>query len=482
MIKRVSALILSIVLLFSISSTVFACDEKQTNTYVTQILFGDSALSKANDENTKMLMSALYLCSEQCNNQGQDKIEYLKGKKVAGIPALKDLSLNPNELIRCSHNKWEYEYAPAKKIQANRKKVLQNTVNKVFDFGLVNNWFGSKDGKCNSFAALLYYLHILSDSLATDPNASQANINGKRIPAYTGKPFAVINQNQPSFSEDLKKKTKLDIQYSHLDGLGRAGTAFGVIGPENLKSSDSRDSSSSVRPSGWKQNYYKTVIGSNKDDGHLFERCHIIAHMLGGDDKDYNFITGTRYLNQIGMKPIEEQINSYIKFNNKHVLYRVTPVYKKDNLLASGVQIEAYSIEDEGKGISYNLFLYNVQPGIDLSYTNGENKQSDMTAGAKDVLPFAVFGANDNKPDLIHEIEKHLAVLFEGEKPSSTYTAMMNRIKSIAADARSVGNKGESEAMCYIEMKKYQYAFFDVLKSYVPELLRKEKFFTSVFK
>ena len=110
MTKRRSTIILAIVLLFSISSTVFACDEKQTNTYVTQIIFGNNAFSKTNDENVKMLMSALYLCSEQSDNQGQDKIDCLKKGKVPGVPALKDLNIKSNILMQCSHNKWEYEY------------------------------------------------------------------------------------------------------------------------------------------------------------------------------------------------------------------------------------------------------------------------------------------------------------------------------------------------------------------------------------
>ena len=482
MIKKMSAFIITIVLLLSIGSTVFACDEKQTDMYVTQILFGNSAQSKKADENVKMLMSALYLCSEQCDNSGQDKVDYLKERRVFGIPSLKNLNVKSNDLMQCSHKKWEYEFSPAQKTQANRKKVLLNTVNKVFDFGLVNNWFSSKEGKCNSFAALLYYSHILSDSLAADPTVSQVNINEKRTPSYVGKPYTVINQNQPSFSTDLKKRTKSFIQYSSLDNLGRAGVAFGIVGPDTLKTSDSKEPSSSIRPTGWKQNKYKEIIGSDNDEGVLFERCHLIAHMLGGDEKTANYITGTRYLNKTGMKPIEEEIGKYIKFNNKHVLYRVTPIYKRDNLLATGVQLEAYSIEDEGKGVCYNVFLYNVQPGIYINYTSGENRKSDMTAGDEDVIPFAVYNASENKPDLIFEINKHLEILFDDQKTSMEYAGMMNKIKSIAADARAVGNRGESRAQCYVKMKEYQYKYFEVLKAYVPRLLKKESFFMSAFK
>lgn len=481
MIRRLSAFIMVLVLLLSVSSTSFACDEKQTNTYVTKILFGSSAQSKTNDENVKMLMSALYLCSEQSDNQGKDKIDYLKGKKVSGIPTLKDLNIKSSVLMQCSHNKWEYEFEPAKKIQANRKKVLRNTVNKVFDFGLINNWFGSKEGKCNSFAALLYYSHILSDSLASNPEAGQVNLNGKKIPSYVGKPYVTINNNKPSFSTDLKNKKELPIQYSPLDNLGRAGAAVGIVGPDTLKTSDSRDRSS-FKPTGWKQNKYKEVIGSENDAGYLYERCHVFAHMLGGEEKETNYFTGTRYLNKIGMYDIEKVVCEYVKNNNKHVLYRVTPVYKGDNLLASGVQIEAYSIEDEGKGVCYNVFLYNVQPGIDINYINGENRQSDMTARNENALPFAVPNASDNKPDLILEMNRHLAILFEDQKKSQEYITMMSKIKSIAADARNVGTKDESKALCYIKMKEYQYKYFDILQIYVPMLLKNEEFFTSVFK
>ena len=140
--KRWSAFILAMVLLLSISNTAFACDEQQTNTYITQILFGDRAQSKSSDENVKMLLAALYLCSEQADNQGQDKIDYLKQHKVSGIPALASLNIKGTYLIECAHNTWEYEYSGAKKNQASRRTVLRNTVNKVFDFG----FFQREDG------------------------------------------------------------------------------------------------------------------------------------------------------------------------------------------------------------------------------------------------------------------------------------------------------------------------------------------------
>ena len=440
MTKRMSAFILTIVLLVSISSTVFACDEKQTITYTTQILFGDSALSKVNDENVKMLMSALYLCSEQSDNQGQDKVDYLKTRKVSGIPELPDLNIKSNVLMQCSHNSWEYEFSSAKKNQANRKKTLRNTVNKVFDFGLVNHWVGSKSGKCNSFAALLYYSHILSDYLADDLSETTVSVNGKLVSAYAGKPSVVLNGNKPSFTSAEKQSTE-----------------------------------------SFNQKKYKEIIGDDANPGYLFDRCHLIAHQLVGEDSAVNLITGTQYLNKIGMKPIEENVAGYIKNTGNHVLYRVTPVFKGDNNLASGVQIEAYSVEDQGRGICYNVYLYNVQPGIDINYANGDNEKADETVGVTGILPFALNNASDNNPDLIFEIDKHLAILFEDQKNTGEYTSMINKIKSIAIDARSVGSRGESKARCYIELKEYQYKYLEVLKTYVPKLLEKEEFFNSVF-
>ena len=213
--KRLSALLLAIVLLFTNSSAALACDEKQTNTYVTQILFGDRALSRSSDENVKMLLAALYLCSEQSDGLGQDKIDYLKQHRVSGIPALSSLDIKGTYLLECSHNSWEYEYAGAKKNQNNRRTVLQHTVNKVFDFGFINNLFSSGSGKCNSFAALLYYSHILSDYLADDPSETEAVVNGRAVSAYAGQATITLNGNQPSFTASQKNSTESFVSSAH---------------------------------------------------------------------------------------------------------------------------------------------------------------------------------------------------------------------------------------------------------------------------
>lgn len=477
--KRLVSFVMIVVLLVSMSSTAFACDEDQTNTYVTQILFGENALSRSSDDKVKMLMAALYLCSEQSDSLGQEKIVYLKTKKVSGIPTLSNLNIKGDYLLECSHNSWEHEFSAALKNQGNRKKVLQRTVNKVFDFGTINNWFGSTRGKCNSFAAVLYYSHILADYLADDPSETETNVNGRITDAYSGEPYTTINGNKPSFTTAQMNGTYSFVKFSDLDSQGRAGVAYGCIGADTIETVGPRQNMVGILPSGWNFNKYEGIVNSRP--AYVYNRCHLLAHSLGGVDQEINLVTGTRYMNETGMLPFETLVADYIKKTGNHVFYRATPIYKGDNKLVSGIQIEAYSIEDSGKGISFNVFCYNVQPGVDLNYTNGDNEVADITIGAENILPFAVYNASDSNPDLILEMNKHLAILFEDQKSSTTYTSMMNEITSVANEARAVGNGGENEAQRYIELKKYQYKYFDILKSYVPQLLSKEDFFNSAF-
>ena len=469
-----------VVLLSSFSSTAFACEENQTNTYVTQILFGDNAASYSNDENVKMLLNALFLCSEQADGAGQDKINFLKRKRVTGIPALSSLNINGDSLLECSHNSWEHEFSAAKKTQASRKKVLQNTVNKVFDFGFFNNLFGSNSGKCNSFAALLYYAHLLSDYLADDPSETETNVGGKLVSAYSGQPYVTVNGNSPSFTANQKKNTISFTDYSEIDSLGRAGVVFANIGQDTVSEVGPRQNMTGIKPSGWNYNRYDGVV--NSQPAYVFNRCHLLAHSLGGVEEEKNLVTGTRYMNVSGMEPFENLVTQYIYRTGNHVLYRVTPVFKGENKLASGVQIEAYSVEDSGEGICFNVYCYNVQPGVDLNYVNGENELADITINADSILPFAVFNASENNPDLLFEVNKHLEVLFKDQKNSATYNSMMNEINTIANKARTVDSQGGNTAQSYIELKGYQYKYFEVLKAYVPVLLQKEGFFSSTFK
>ena len=184
-----------------------------------------------------------------------------------------------------------------------------------------------------------------------------------------------------------------------------------------------------------------------------------------------------------GMKPYEDKVAKYLReHQDNHVLYRATPVYNGNNKLASGVQLEAYSIEDHGEGICFNVYCYNVQPGVDIEYTDGNNTLGDVTYEANNILPFAVYDVSNSKPDLIYEIDKALAILFDDQSGSQTYIAMRNSLNAITIEAQDNGYYYERTAARYAEEKRIQYDYFDVLKSYVPILLAKEDFFSSTFR
>ena len=191
------------------------------------------------------------------------------------------------------------------------------------------------------------------------------------VPAFSGEPFVVINQNEPEFSaEDLVDESYE--YYSPLDTLGRCGYAMACVG-QDLMPTEDRESISSVKPSGWVQNRYEFVDGES-----LYNRCHLIGFQLTGENaNERNLITGTRYCNVDGMLPFENLIADYVKETGNHVLYRVTPVYDGDNLVARGVQMEARSVEDDGAGVCFHVYVYNNQPGVTIDYATGENWETD---------------------------------------------------------------------------------------------------------
>lgn len=187
------------------------------------------------------------------------------------------------------------------------------------------------------------------------------------IPDYSGEIYIKINNNIPYFNEN-EYTTEPFERYSNLDEKGRRGVAFANICKEIMPpKGDKRGDISSVKPTGWKQEKY--------DGEYLYNRCHLIGYQLSDEDaNEENLITGTRYFNVKGMLPFENEVANYIEEHEEnHVLYRVTPNFKEDNLLASGVEIEAYSVEDNGEGICFNVYIYNVQPGINIDYKTGKS-------------------------------------------------------------------------------------------------------------
>ena len=197
----------------------------------------------------------------------------------------------------------------------------------------------------------------------------EVSYNLSDIPKYKNSPYIVLNNNIPNFDEEDYKAKGFE-KYSKLDVLGRCGVAYANICKETMPpKGDKRGDISKVKPTGWKQMKY--------NGEYLYNRCHLIGYQLSDeDDNKLNLITGTRYFNVEGMLPFENKVAEYIHKNEKnHVLYRVTPIYEGENLLASGVQMEAYSVEDNGKGLCFNVYIYNVQPGIEIDYTTGKSSK-----------------------------------------------------------------------------------------------------------
>ena len=192
------------------------------------------------------------------------------------------------------------------------------------------------------------------------------------IPAYAGNSFVILDDNKPAFSKKDRERTDAFETYSDLDELGRCGVAYANICKE-LMPTEERGAIGMVKPTGW-----HTVKYDNVEGKYLYNRCHLIGYQLAGENaNEKNLITGTRYLNVTGMLKFENLVADYVNETNHHVLYRVTPVFEGDNLVASGVEMEAYSVEDKGEGVSFHVFLYNVQPGITIDYATGESWLDD---------------------------------------------------------------------------------------------------------
>ena len=194
-----------------------------------------------------------------------------------------------------------------------------------------------------------------------------AQFSPEDLPAYAGAPYGEVNSNIPYFKEDERTAESFE-SYSELDYLGRCGPAYASVGRDLMPTED-RESIGQIRPSGWQTVKYENVEGK-----YLYNRCHLIAHSLAGEDaNERNLIAGTRYLNVRGMLDFEEGVHDYILDTGNHVLYRVTPIFEGSNLLASGVRMEGWSVEDEGEGICFDVYCYNVQPGVVIDYATGDN-------------------------------------------------------------------------------------------------------------
>lgn len=253
-----------------------------------------------------------------------------------------------------------------------------------------------------------------------------AQVQSEDIPSYTGSPYTQINDNVPDFPLD-DYTTEAFETYSELDDLGRCGVAYANVCQE-LMPTQKRGKIGQVKPSGWHTAKYENVDGK-----YLYNRCHLIGYQLTAENaNEKNLITGTRYMNVDGMLPFENMVADYVKETGNHVLYRVTPVFTGDNLVADGVQMEAESVEDSGEGIQFNVFCYNVQPGIGIDYATGESWEDDSIPQAEEAQEADTQPAYEEEPDT------------QSESVGTTYIINTNTGKFHYPDCSSVDQMNDS--------------------------------------
>ena len=215
---------------------------------------------------------------------------------------------------------------------------------------------------------LFYFKEDIYNYTYSIINTSNESYDIENLPEYDGNSYVIVNDNIPYFKEEEYTTTSFE-KYSELDSLGRCGVAYANISTD-LMPTEKRGSIGSIKPSGW-----HTIKYDHIDGKYLYNRCHLIGYQLTGENaNEKNLITCTRSMNTKGMLQFENMVTKYIKDTGNHVLYRVTPVFEGNNLVATGVEMEAYSVEDSGKGIKFNVFVYNIEDGIIIDYKTGESR------------------------------------------------------------------------------------------------------------
>lgn len=303
------------------------------------------------------------------------------------------------------------------------------------------------------------------DSLKENPSYANKNvyydgdtittsIDVSEIPEYEGKPYIVINNNEPFFGDiwgnyDAVDTTTTDVfeVYYDFDALGRCTGAFANL-CEELQPTEERGSIGQVKPSGWHTVKYNGYVEGN----YLYNRCHLIGYQLAGENAtEENLITGTRYLNCDGMLPFEDEVYSYIDATGNHVLYRVTPIYEGDNLVASGVLMEAYSVEDKGAGIKFCVYCYNVQPGIAIDYSTGESHMIEGYTG--DYSTTTYFSTGEIKTYPTNGVNYEYSVTTDGVE--GTYVLNVSSMKFHKESCDSVAKMKDENKMVSNETREY---------------------------
>lgn len=235
------------------------------------------------------------------------------------------------------------------------------------------------------------FLTACEEGGRSETQSAAESISLEDVPGYSGEPYVEIFGNEPDFSGEDSGEQSFET-YSELDHLGRCGAACASVGTD-LMPVEERGSISQVKPTGWHSVQYDHVDGKN-----LYNRCHLIGYQLSGENaNEKNLITGTRYMNVDGMLPFENMVADYVKETQNHVLYRVTPVFEGENLVADGVQMEAYSVEDDGEAISFNVFVYNVQPGVVIDYATGDSREGETGNGQAEPVQGEIRGNSRSK-------------------------------------------------------------------------------------
>ena len=251
---------------------------------------------------------------------------------------------------------------------------------------------------------------------AVTTDFSKIDITLSDIPAYTTEPYVVINDNIPFFtvSSDMTESYEF---YSELDALGRCGIVYANIGKDIMPTED-RESIGSVKPTGWVTAKYDIVEGN-----YLYNRCHLIGFQLTGENANTkNLITGTRYMNVIGMLPFENMVDDYIEETGNHVMYRVYPMFDGDNLVATGALMEGWSVEDNGEGICFNVFVYNIQPGITIDYATGNSALNEDAEDIYNTDPDVTYVLNTNTKKFHYPYCGSVSTMKESNKKETNET------------------------------------------------------------
>lgn len=224
------------------------------------------------------------------------------------------------------------------------------------------------------------------------PVTDDGVLSYRDVPAFEGNPYVYVNEGEPTFTDEQRAAEPGHEHYGELDELGRCTAALAVVGPET-QPTEKRGSIGEIRPSGWQMAKYDFVEGK-----YLFNRCHLLGYQLTGENANpQNLITGTRYLNIQGMLPFENAVADYVDATGNHVLMAVTPIFEGSELVARGVHMMAESVEDGGEGVAFNVFCYNVQPGVVIDYGTGASMLEE------DATPLPDVSGAESAPDAASE-------------------------------------------------------------------------------